>query len=117
MAPLWIDTDLGFDDLAAVLAVAGTPGWSVAGLSLVAGNAPLPIVIDNALRAAACFGWRFPIHAGAAGPLVGELGAQSVLGDDAMRPRGAACRGSGQCWRRRMRWARWAIGCAPLPRR
>jgi purine nucleosidase len=89
MDPLWIDTDMGFDDLAAVLAVAGTPGWSVAGLSLVAGNAPLPVVIDNALRAAACFGWRFPIHAGAAGPLVGELAtAQSVLGGDAMRSAG-----------------------------
>src|SRR6187402_3048553 len=87
--PLWIDTDLGFDDLAAVLAVACTPGWSVAGLSLVAGNAPLPIVIDNALRAAACFGWRFPIHAGAAAPLVGKLEtAQFVLGDDAMRSAG-----------------------------
>src|SRR4051812_34122476 len=89
MNPLWIDTDLGFDDLAAVLAVTGTPAWSVAGLSLMAGNAPLPLVIDNALRAAACFGWRFPIHAGAAGPLVGELAtAQSVLGDDGMRSAG-----------------------------
>jgi purine nucleosidase len=85
MTPLWIDTDMGFDDLAALLAVTGTPGWSVAGLSLVAGNAPLPVVIDNALRSAAYFGWRFPIHCGAAGPLVGELAtAQSVLGDDAM---------------------------------
>lgn len=85
MDPLWIDTDMGVDDLAAVLAVTGTPGWSVAGLSLVAGNAPLPVVIDNALRSAACFGWRFPIHAGAAGPLVGGLEtAQYVLGADAM---------------------------------
>ncbi|NML43307.1 nucleoside hydrolase [Ramlibacter sp. G-1-2-2] len=89
MNPLWIDTDMGFDDLASVLAVTGTPGWSVAGLSLVAGNAPLPVVIDNALRSAACFGWSFPIHAGAAGPLVGELEtAQAILGGDAMRSAG-----------------------------
>ncbi len=87
--PVWIDTDMGFDDLAAVLVVAQDPAWSVAGLSLVAGNAPLPVVVDNALRSAACFGWRFPIHAGCDRPLVGELvTAQYVLGDDAMASAG-----------------------------
>lgn len=86
---VWIDTDLGFDDLAAVLTVAHAPGWVVDGLSLVAGNAPLPVVIDNAQRAAACFGWRFPMHAGSAQPLVGELvTAQNILGDDAMASAG-----------------------------
>lgn len=86
---VWIDTDLGFDDLAAVLTVAHAPGWTIDGMSLVAGNAPLEVVIDNAQRAAACFGWRFPMHAGCDRPLVGELvTAQNILGDDAMASAG-----------------------------
>ncbi|MBU1359654.1 MAG: nucleoside hydrolase [Gammaproteobacteria bacterium] len=64
---------MGFDDLAAVLTVQHTPGWSIEGLSLVAGNAPLDVVIDNALRAAACFDWRMPIHAGRDGPRIDQL--------------------------------------------
>ena len=87
--PVWIDTDMGFDDLAAVLVVDQDAGWSVEGLSLVAGNAPLPVVEDNALRSAACFGWRFPVHAGCDKPLVCELvTAQYVLGADAMASAG-----------------------------
>ncbi len=86
---VWIDTDMGFDDLAAVLTIAQQSDWQIDGMSLVAGNAPLPVVIDNTLRAAHCFGWIFPIHAGAARPLVGELvTAQNILGDDAMRSAG-----------------------------
>ncbi|MDM0031911.1 nucleoside hydrolase [Variovorax sp. J22P271] len=85
----WIDTDMGFDDLAAVLTVTQTPPWRVDGMSLVAGNAPLDVVVDNALRAAACFGWDFPIHAGSDRPLVGELvTAQNILGADAMASAG-----------------------------
>lgn len=87
--PVWIDTDMGFDDLAAVLVVDQNPAWLVEGLSLVAGNAPLPVVEDNALRSAACFDWRFPVHAGCAQPLACELvTAQYVLGDDAMASAG-----------------------------
>lgn len=87
--PVWIDTDMGFDDLAAVLVVAAQADWSIAGLSLVAGNAPLPVVQDNALRSAACFGWTFPIHAGCDAPLACPLvTAQNILGDDAMASAG-----------------------------
>lgn len=87
--PVWIDTDMGFDDLAAVLTVAQAPQWRIAGMSLVAGNAPLPVVVDNALRAAHFFGWDFPLHAGCDRPLVGELvTAQNILGSDAMRSTG-----------------------------
>ena len=50
---VWIDTDMGLDDLAAVPTVAQAPGWAIDGLSLVAGHAPLEVVVDNALRAAA----------------------------------------------------------------
>lgn len=87
--PVWIDTDMGFDDLAAVLVVDQNPAWKIAGLSLVAGNAPLPVVEDNAQRSAACFAWRFPVHAGCDKPLACELvTAQYVLGDDAMASAG-----------------------------
>jgi purine nucleosidase len=89
MKRVWIDTDMGFDDLAAVLTVQHAAGWAIDGISLVAGNAPLDVVIDNAQRSAACFGWRFPIHAGQAAPLVGELvTAQNILGADAMASAG-----------------------------
>ena len=89
MQHVWIDSDMGFDDLAAVLTVAHTPGWTIDGLSLVAGNAPLEVVTGNALRSAACFGWVFPIHAGCAAPLLGPLvTAQNILGGDAMRSAG-----------------------------
>ena len=85
MNSIWIDTDMGFDDLAAVLTVTQTPPWRVDGMSLVAGNAPLDVVIDNALRSAAFFDWGFPIHAGSAKPIASELvTAQYVLGADAM---------------------------------
>jgi purine nucleosidase len=90
MPHVWIDTDMGFDDLAAVLTVAHSPGWVIDGLSLVAGNAPLDVVTDNALRSSAFFKWPFPIHPGAAGPLTGPLvTAQNILGADAMRSAGA----------------------------
>ena len=86
---VWIDADMGFDDLAAILTVAGQPGWSIEGLSVVAGNAPLPVALDNALRSAHCFGWAFPVHAGAAAPLKGPLvTAQNILGQDALRSAG-----------------------------
>src|SRR5690349_3819038 len=89
MKQVWIDTDLGFDDLAAALTVTQTPPWRVDGMSLVAGNAPLDVVIDNALRAAAYFGWDFPIHAGSAKPIASELvTAQNILGADAMASAG-----------------------------
>jgi purine nucleosidase len=91
MPRVWIDTDLGFDDLAAVLTVAHAPGWVIDGMSLGAGNAPIEVVVDNALRSAACFAWRFPICAGRAQPLRGQLvTAQSLLGADAMVSAGRA---------------------------
>lgn len=89
MNEVWIDTDMGFDDLAAILTVQAAAGWRIAGLSLVAGNAPLEVVMDNAARAAACFGWMFPIHSGRDHPLCGPLvTAQSILGADAMASAG-----------------------------
>ena len=86
---VWIDTDMGFDDLAAVLTVTAQPDWRITGMSLVAGNAPLSVVINNAERAADCFDWRFPIHSGCDRPLACDLvTAQDILGDDALRSAG-----------------------------
>ena len=38
---VWIDTDMGFDDIAAILVVAQSE-YEIDGISLVFGNAPLP---------------------------------------------------------------------------
>jgi purine nucleosidase len=85
---VWVDTDMGFDDLAAILLLQGA-GVQLAGLSLVAGNTPLPQVIRNAIAAAETFGWAMPVHAGAAEPLAGPLvTADYVLGADGMPGRG-----------------------------
>lgn len=87
--PVWIDTDMGFDDLAATITVAAAPGFTIAGISLVAGNAPLAAVTLNARRAAACFGWTAPLHAGRAKPILGPLVTASyVLGDTGMATTG-----------------------------
>lgn len=81
---LWIDADMGFDDLAAI-GLCLAEGAEVAGLSIVAGNVPLPQALQNAQAAAKTFGWTMPIHAGAATPLAAELQtAAYVLGDDGM---------------------------------
>lgn len=81
---LWIDTDMGFDDLAAI-GLCLAEGREVAGLSLVAGNVGLDQAVANACAAATVFGWTMPIHAGAEAPLSGDLvTAEYVLGGDGM---------------------------------
>ena len=86
MQSVWIDTDMGFDDLAAICVIAASKHHKIAGLSLVAGNASLDTVARNAAGAATLFDWHFPIHLGKAKPLLGELEtAGYVLG-----PRGMA---------------------------
>ncbi|MBB3136587.1 purine nucleosidase [Rhizobium pisi] len=78
---VWIDTDMGFDDIAAILVVAQSE-YEIDGISLVFGNAPLPQVRMNAAGAASVFGWAFPIHTGRAVPVLGRLEtAQAILGE------------------------------------
>lgn len=78
---VWIDTDMGFDDIAAIL-VAISEGLDVDGVSLVFGNTDLDQVCRNAKGAVATFGWDFPIYRGAELPLVGALEtAASILGN------------------------------------
>ncbi|RUM23847.1 nucleoside hydrolase [Rhizobium vallis] len=77
---VWIDTDMGFDDIAAILVVAQSE-YEIDGISLVFGNAPLAQVRMNAAGAASAFGWTFPIHTGRATPVLGKLEtAQAILG-------------------------------------
>jgi purine nucleosidase len=68
---IWIDTDLGFDDMAAIMMIADVAAHEIVGMSLVAGNAALPRVIDNAARMAAFLSWHMPIHVGHGEPVAG----------------------------------------------
>lgn len=79
-AGIWIDTDMGFDDIAAIM-VAQRFGPGVDGVSLVFGNAELAQVCRNAAGAASAFGWQFPTHIGRASPILSPLEtATNVLG-------------------------------------
>ena len=81
MMGVWIDTDMGFDDIAAILVVAQSK-LDIDGISLVFGNTPLPQVKVNAAGAAQTFGWTFPLHSGRANPVIGKIEtAQAILGD------------------------------------
>lgn len=85
MRQVWIDADMGFDDIVAIAMVADAADVTIAGLSLVAGNAPLDRVTRNARDAAGFFGWSMPIHLGRDRPLVGALmTATYALGDSGM---------------------------------
>ncbi|MEZ2133013.1 MULTISPECIES: nucleoside hydrolase [unclassified Sinorhizobium] len=78
---IWIDTDMGFDDIAAILVVTHS-ALAIDGVSLVFGNAPLPQVRANAAGAAKAFNWRFPFHTGRAMPVLGRMEtAQAILGE------------------------------------
>jgi inosine-uridine nucleoside N-ribohydrolase len=77
---IWIDTDMGFDDIAAIMVVMSA-GTTIDGASLVFGNAPLQQVCRNASGAVDAFGWRFPIHRGRELPVLGSLEtAETILG-------------------------------------
>ena len=89
MTGIWVDTDFGFDDLWALLLLRHLD-CRVAGISLVAGNAPLPQVTANALGAKEAYGFSWPIWQGAALPLkrLPET-AERILGPTGMMSRGS----------------------------
>ncbi len=88
MTPLWIDTDMGFDDMLAVMMVQQSHR-SIDGCSLVFGNTVLGQIRRNAADMAACWGWDFPIHVGASAPLTGPLTtAETILGPSGLPTRG-----------------------------
>ncbi len=84
---IWIDTDMGGDDIFAILLAARAR--QVDGVSLSFGNAPLPQVRANAAGAAEAFGWTMPIHAGAERAILGTVTtAQYALGQAGIPTRG-----------------------------
>lgn len=86
--PLWVDTDMGFDDLMAIFLLEHA-GSKIDGLSLVAGNAPIEQVTRNAAAAMECFGWSWPIHRGASKPIRAEPEtAAAILGETGMQSAG-----------------------------
>ncbi len=91
MKDIWLDTDPGFDDWMAWALLESDPGVRLHGVSVVAGNAPLPTVLANAQRMHALHGWTTKLYAGCAQPLgQPQVTAQDVLGVAGMRSTGAA---------------------------
>ncbi|SMC82890.1 nucleoside hydrolase [Rhizobium sp. RU36D] len=85
---IWIDTDMGFDDIAAIMTVAHA-GLEIDGVSLVFGNTPMEQVRRNAAGAVSAFGWRFPLHIGRDQPVLAHLEtAQAILGETGIPTKG-----------------------------
>ena len=81
----WIDTDTASDDAVALIMAFMNPDIEVVGLSIVAGNVPLDMGVQNALYTAELCAATAPIYVGAVKPLSRELGtAQFVHGEDGM---------------------------------
>lgn len=87
--PIWLDTDPGFDDWLTMLMLAADEQVDWIGTSVVAGNAPLPTTLDNALRICHHYGVAAPVFAGCDKPLAGPIEtAQRVLGPQGMHTTG-----------------------------
>ena len=87
---LWLDTDPGFDDWMAWTLIEAEPGFHLHGVSVVAGNAPLPRTLANALAIKSLHGFATPVHAGCDRPLAqAQTTAQDVLGEHGMATAGA----------------------------
>lgn len=89
MKEIWLDTDPGFDDWMAWALLEADPSVRLHGASIVAGNAPLAALVGNACRIHALHGWRTPVWAGCAQPLVQrQVTAEDVLGAGGLRSTG-----------------------------
>lgn len=67
--PVWIDCDPGVDDAAALLLAHALPQLEIVGISTVAGNVPLHLTAENALKLCDLMGAEYPVYAGAEKPL------------------------------------------------
>jgi len=82
---IWLDTDPGFDDWMAWALLEADPGVRLHGVSVVAGNAPLPRTLANALAIRSLHGFSTPVYAGCSQPLAQvQVTAQDVLGAHGM---------------------------------
>ena len=80
-----IDTDTASDDAVALVMALRQPDIAVKGISVVAGNVPLPQAVQNALYTVELCDSDAPVYAGCAKPLLRPLEtAQEVHGDDGM---------------------------------
>ena len=87
---IWVDTDLGFDDLWALMLLADAD-VEVDGVSLVFGCATLDAVSANARAAWQAFGWDWPVHAGRERAILGGLeSATRILGPTGILTAGLA---------------------------
>lgn len=86
---IWFDTDPGFDDWMAWALLEADPLFDVLGVSVVAGNAPLPRTLANALAIRALHGFTTPVYAGCDRPLAQpQVTAQDILGAHGMATTG-----------------------------
>ena len=91
MRKIWLDTDPGFDDWLTMLLLSANPWLEWLGVSVAAGNAPLDVTYDNALRIKAHYGLDVPVYRGCAEPLNGrQETAQCILGEAGMRTTGTS---------------------------
>ena len=91
----FIDTDTASDDAVALMLAFAAPDIEVVGISIVAGNVPLEIGIQNAGFIARLYEQQVPIYAGAAKPLTRPLEtAQFVHGEDGMGDIGLPLKGT-----------------------
>ena len=80
-----IDSDTGGDDAAALILAAKSPTVDILGVTVAAGNVPLPQAAQNALAALELAGCDAPVYLGADRPLNGEeKECFSVYGKDGM---------------------------------
>ncbi len=85
---LWVDTDMGFDDMHALL-VLRHQGIRPVAQSLVFGCTPLPQVLNNAQDFDHFFDWGRPWHMGSPSSLDGHTRtAEQVLGQTGLLTRG-----------------------------
>jgi purine nucleosidase len=82
---LLVDTDTASDDAVALLMALRDPSVEVVAITVVAGNVPLDLAVQNALYTVELAGADVPVYAGAAVPLLQPLHtAQEVHGNDGM---------------------------------
>ena len=80
-----IDTDTASDDAVALVMALKHPDVRVEAITVVAGNVPLPIGVQNALYTVERCGASVPVHVGLAGPMLRALQtAQFCHGEDGL---------------------------------
>ncbi len=89
-----IDTDTASDDAVALVMALRQPDIKVKAITVVAGNVPLPLAVQNALYTVELCGADAPVYAGCAKPLLRDLEtAQDVHGRDGLGDIGLTLKG------------------------